>query len=279
MVYDERKLIYPQMEKIMNIIRMGDASHSGDFKVLREHGYPHYLLLITKTPALFEYEGEWREAPAGCALLFRPGQRHSYTALGESYSDFWAHIQSSSPLLYEGFPFGRPIPLAAPERFTALFSVMLGEFFSARRTRESVLSSLCSALVEMLSSEVELKGTLFYSFLSLREDIFRSPECEWTAEGAAARLNLSKGYFHTLYKQYFGTTFLSDVIISRVQAAEDLLSSSQESVSRIAERCGYLNEEHFIRQFSQFTGTTPHRYRLKLKSQGAGKSSESVREL
>ena len=215
----------------------------------------------------------------GCALLFRPGQRHSYKALGESYSDFWAHIQSSPPLLYEGFPFGRPIPLAAPERFFALFSVMLGEFFSARRTRESVLSSLCSALVEMLSSEVELKGTLFYSFLALREDIFRSPECEWTAEGAAARLNLSKGYFHTLYKQYFGTTFLSDVIISRVQAAEDLLSSSQESVSRIAERCGYLNEEHFIRQFSQFTGTTPHRYRLKLKSQGAGKSSESVREL
>lgn len=263
----------------MNIIRMGEASHAGDFQVLREHGYPHYLLLITKTPALFEYEGEWREAPAGCALLFRPGQRHSYTALGEIYSDFWAHIQSNSPLLYEGFPFERPIPLAAPERFFSLFSVMLGEFFSARRTRESVLSSLCSALVEMLSSEVELKGTLFYSFLSLREDIFRSPECEWTAEGAAARLNLSKGYFHTLYKQYFGTTFLSDVIISRVQTAEDLLSSSQESVSRIAERCGYLNEEHFIRQFSQFAGTTPHRYRLKLKSQGAGKSSESVREL
>lgn len=152
----------------MNIIRMGEAVHAGDFQVLREHGYPHYLLLITKTPALFEYEGEWREAPAGCALLFCPGQRHSYKALGETYSDFWAHIQSSSPLLYEGFPFGRPVPLAAPERFFALFSVMLGEFFSARRTRESVLSSLCSALVEMLSSEVELKGTLFYSFLFQR---------------------------------------------------------------------------------------------------------------
>ena len=259
----------------MNIIRMGEAVHAGDFQVLREHGYPHYLLLITKTPALFEYEGEWREAPAGCALLFRPGQRHSYKALGETYSDFWAHIQSSSPLLYEGFPFGRPVPLAAPERFFALFSVMLGEFFSARRTRESVLSSLCSALVEMLSSEVELKGTLFYSFLSLREDIFRSPEREWTAEGAAARLSLSKGYFHTLYKQYFGTTFLSDVIISRVQAAEDLLSSSQESVSRIAERCGYLNEEHFIRQFTQFTGTTPHRYRLKAKAQSAGSGADN----
>ena len=65
MVYDERKLIYPQMEEIMNIIRMGEAAHAGGFKVLREHGYPHYLLLITKTPALFEYEGEWRKAPAG----------------------------------------------------------------------------------------------------------------------------------------------------------------------------------------------------------------------
>ena len=147
------------------------------------------------------------ESARGLRAPLPPGaEAQLYGARGCLFRLLGAH-QSNSPLLYEGFPFGRPIPLAAPERFFALFSVMLGEFFSARRTRESVLSSLCSALVEMLSSEVELKGTLFYSFLSLREDIFRSPECEWTAEGAAARLNLSKGYFHTLYKQYFGTTF------------------------------------------------------------------------
>ena len=246
----------------MNILRMGEAIHGGDFKVLREKGYEHYLLLLVKTPALFELEGEWKRVPAESAFLFRPGQRHSYRASGEEYSDCWAHIESASPLLFEGFPFGIPIPLGASERFFSLFRIMMGEFFSARRTRESVTSSLLSALLEMLSSEIEVKGTLFYPFLALREELFRAPEREWTAQGAAARLGVSVGYFHTLYKKYFAATFLSDVITSRIQAVEELLISTDESVSLISERCGYENEEHFIRQFRAHTGTTPHRYRL-----------------
>lgn len=69
------------------------------------------------------------------------------------------------------------------------------------------------------------------------------------------------GYFHALYKKYFDTTFLADVVRARVQAAEELLVSSADSVERIAERCGYNHTEHFIRQFRARTGTTPTGYR------------------
>ena len=48
---------------------------------------------------------------------------------------------------------------------------------------------------------------------------------------------------------------------ARVQAAEELLVSSADSVERIAARCGYNNTEHFIRQFRARTGTTPTGYR------------------
>lgn len=89
----------------------------------------------------------------------------------------------------------------------------------------------------------------------------RRAAAPWRADDAARRLGVSCGYFHALYKKYFDTTFLSDVVRARVQAAEELLVSSADSVERIAERCGYNNTEHFIRQFRARTGTTPTGYR------------------
>lgn len=113
----------------------------------------------------------------------------------------------------------------------------------------------------MLSSEVEAPGPLFYPFLNLREEVFRAPARPWRVQEAARSLGVSCGYFHALYRAYFRTTFLADVIAARIQTAEELLLSTPDSVEQIAERCGYWNTEHFIRQFRKETGTTPHRFR------------------
>ena len=254
----------------MEIVRLGESVHGSDFRVLRENGYPVYLLLLVETPALFEVDGEWVRVEADTAFLFRPGQRHSYRAQGGEYADCWAHIGSAVPLLFEGFPFGRPVPLRGKERFYSLFRILSGEFFAARRTRESVLDALASALLGMLAAEVGVGagGELFYPLLALREEIFRSPAAQWRADEAAVRIGVSTGYFHVLYKKYFHTTFLADAIASRVQAAEELLLSGGESVERIAERCGYLNVENFIRQFRRATGMTPLAFRKRGKCTG-----------
>ncbi len=249
------------MVAAMEILRMGEAVHGQDFRVLRENGYPHYLLLLTKTPALFECGGKWVNVQAGTAFLFRPGQRHSYRAAGESYADCWMHAAAQTPLLFEEFPFAKPVPLHSAERFFALFRIIEDEFFAERRTRESVVRSLTSALLEMLASEIEVRGPLFYPFLSFREALFSAPARAWRAEDAAKELGVSCGYFHALYKKFFRTTFIADLVAARIQAAEELLLSTPESIERVAERCGYMNTEHFIRQFKQATGVSPLRYR------------------
>lgn len=245
----------------MNILRMGETTHGSDFCVLRPNGYPHYLLIMSETPAMVETEEGWRRIEAGTALLFRPGQRHSYRAAEGNYRDCWMHIGSTVPLLFDGFPFGRPVALHSEERFYQLFRILLDEFFSVRRSRESILNSLAFALIEMLGSEVEVRDALFYPLLALREAVFRTPAEHWNAAAEAEKLGVSCGYFHVLYKRYFCTTFLSDVVASRIQAAEELLISTRSSVGRVAELCGYWNTEHFIRQFRRATGMTPHRYR------------------
>ena len=246
----------------MNILRLGETEHGADFCVLREHGYGHYLLLLVETLALFETDGTWIKTEAETAFLFRPGQRHSYRAQAEKYTDCWLHAESAAPLLFESFPFGKPIPLrSAAKNFYRLFRILRDEFFAERRTRDSVCDLLASALIEMLAGEIEVRGPLFSRFLSLREEIVRQPAAAWSVKDAAKRINVSEGYFHVLYKKYFRTTFVSDVVSARIQSAEELLVSTPDSVERIAERCGYTNTEHFIRQFREATGSTPLRYK------------------
>lgn len=66
-------------------------------------------------------------------MLFKPGQRHSYRAAESAYTDCWMHISSDTPLLFEGFPFGKPLPLRPAERFYRLFGTILDEFYANRR--------------------------------------------------------------------------------------------------------------------------------------------------
>ncbi len=245
----------------MNILRMGETTHEESFHALRPNGHDCYLLLLVETPALFETEEGWQKVDPGTAVLYLPRQRHHYRADGQPYTDCWMYLESSTPLMFEGFPFGKPLPLKESGRFFALFHMILDEFFSSRRTREGVLGALATALTEMLAAEADMQGELFPPFLALREAVFRSPAAEWSVKEQAKKLGVSSGYFHVLYKRYFHTTFLSDVVAARVQLAEELLLSTEQSVERIAERCGYGCCEHFIRQFKKCTSTTPHRFR------------------
>lgn len=62
-------------------------------------------------------------------------------------------------------------------------------------------------------------------------------------------------------KEHLGCTFSKLVQQMRFQAAEDYLTHSDMSVTRISETLGYENPENFIRAFKKTFGTTPIRYR------------------
>ena len=77
----------------------------------------------------------------------------------------------------------------------------------------------------------------------------------------ANSIHISEGYLQSIYKHFFNTTCIADVINSRIQTASELLISTNKSIEEIAETCGYQNTEHFIRQFKKSIGITPAKYR------------------
>ena len=60
----------------------------------------------------------------------------------------------------------------------------------------------------------------------------------------------------------------------RMQAAVDLLRSSDESIAAISARCGYSDQSAFTRKFRETVGLSPSEYRLALRTPDAADAAE-----
>ncbi|MDE7290182.1 MAG: helix-turn-helix transcriptional regulator [Oscillospiraceae bacterium] len=101
----------------------------------------------------------------------------------------------------------------------------------------------------------------------LRSQIYNMPYNEWNVEGLSHQLAMSKSYFQHLYKETFGISVMNDVILSRVEHAKFLLSTTDISITKIAQMCGYKCELHFMRQFKSRMNMTPSEYRISVSKE------------
>lgn len=249
---------------MIEIVRIGkNSTHDAAFHVNRPQGHPVYLLLLVKTPAKFWVNGSWQTCAPNSAVIFKPGQMHWYCAADSTYINDWIHFRSSTDLLEEHFPFGQPISLRDPDDHYALFHLIYKEYYGATNRQKQVVQNLTAALLNKIYDESNTKAypDIYYLLAGLREQIYQFPAKQWNAATMAARLNISTGYLHMTYRQYFNTTCMADVIQSRIQYACELLASNHKKLHVIAQMCGYHSVEHFMRQFKAVTGTTPGEYR------------------
>lgn len=260
---------------MISILRMGeDSEHDKEFDVNRPNGFPEYLFLLTKTRGCFFVNGAWKEFPAGCVVIFLPGQAQRYHASQSEkiYCDSWMHFESDTPILYNSFPFGEPIPLGESKaiEFNSIFHIICLKFYGMSPNRENILAHLVETLLLMANDENDSAKNMpeiYNRLVELRCEIYASPSIQWRVPEMASRLHISAGYLHALWKNFFATSCIADVVSARVAKAQSILFSSMIPISNVAERCGYTNTEHFIRQFKDIVKMTPAKWREKFIGQ------------
>lgn len=77
----------------------------------------------------------------------------------------------------------------------------------------------------------------------------------------ADKFHYTPQHMSSLIKELTGFTFSGYVLEKRMQAAEDYLLNTNLKIKDISVACGYQNQEHFIRTFRKYYGTTPVDYR------------------
>lgn len=96
---------------------------------------------------------------------------------------------------------------------------------------------------------------------ALRTMIYDSPQMTFDQQKIYSHFNGSDGYLRTIFRKCYGFTLHDDCTNARISAARYLITMSDLSNSRIAEKCGYNDPKYFLRQFSSITGYTVPQYR------------------
>ena len=87
------------------------------------------------------------------------------------------------------------------------------------------------------------------------------PEHEWTVEGLARTVAMSRPVFARRFKEVVGLTPLAYLARVRVDQAARLLRETDDPVGGVARAVGYGSEFAFSRAFSRAYGIAPGRYR------------------
>ena len=83
-------------------------------------------------------------------------------------------------------------------------------------------------------------------------------------EAIAAEASLSPYYFSRAFTAYVGVPPYRYLIRLRIERAQELLRTSELTVTQICQRVGFHSLSHFTTTFHRYTGTTPTGYRRRL---------------
>ena len=128
---------------------------------------------------------------------------------------------------------------------------------NANLLAESVLLYTFSYLTgrsEMVSDPVKRQNS-FFAMRKYAERHYMDPDL--SLKRVAALFCYSPKYASALFKKHLDTGFNDYVSCLRIQLAVSLIREGEQSVSRLAERCGFSDPMYFSNVFKKRMGTAP----------------------
>lgn len=84
----------------------------------------------------------------------------------------------------------------------------------------------------------------------------------------ARAANLNTNYASTLFKREFGSTLGDFLLRTRLAHAQRLLATTDQTISAIAQGCGFGSPARFHAAFKEKTGQSPRAYRVACQQSG-----------
>lgn len=228
----------------------------------------------------------------GDIFIFRSNEQHHVTEIqGESdiismgfhfFPDlFWSHSNDSFDAKYtrvfsiKNRNFENRLQRGSPvtQRIRQLLDLISEEFENQTEDYGLIIKSyLIAILVQVIRQyDLEDSGEAESSLNVTGENIRRIQLAmdyidqhiteELTLREVAAVSNMSTSYFSQLFRELNGFTAWDYITSRRIDLAQRLLISSNESIYSIALQSGFNNTTNFYKAFKKITGISPSVYR------------------
>ena len=134
--------------------------------------------------------------------------------------------------------------------------------------RANIYHMMTALLRYYCGSKNELDRMIYHNVLRLRpvityiDEHFRE---KIYIEELSAMINVSPDYFTKMFKESIGKTPIDYINGMRVNSAMELLCTTEQSMTEIADAIGFCNPNYFHKIFKQYMMTSPLAYRKSAK--------------
>lgn len=247
-----------------------DWPEKGGFRISRPAGLSEYTFLHFSTPVKFIFGDNTVETRPGACIFFAPYQPQWFYS-PQNVIHNWLHTDKSLCELLEKYEIPQNTILYPKNTafISDIFRLTETEFFSNNPYKNELMELYIKEFVikfaDALQSDVNsqpIHRSVREKMRAVRQTVLSQPEKRWTVADMAKLVPLSPSRFHFVYKTLFGSSPMQDLIEAKINyACSILLSNEQLMLSEVAEKLGYNDQYHFIRQFKAVTGETPGYYR------------------
>lgn len=153
-------------------------------------------------------------------------------------------------------------------RLPIFMNEFLCEFYSPSLNSSEILDNLfaliISELVNVFGHDMSknLDNPSTFSIIPVLKYIESNYQTS-TLEKTAGFFNINPNYLTTLLKRQTGHSYKELILMSKMKAAQKLLSCTNISIREVAHNVGYDNLTFFYRKFQEFYQCTPNEYRKK----------------
>ena len=255
------------------------AKYSDDIQSYTRHFHDaHEILYVVSGRISVNVDGEEREAGAGSLLIFSRFEEHSVRVLSPEYRRFTLLISPqiargsdnyvlSSVLINRSGDFDRVIEFKKAEnKISMLMKTMIREYLEKRPMYERTLDSMLMCLLVYLYRS---HPQLFLEDENANTEIVREIQGRFEREYAdhftlsalAMQYHISTSHLSHIFKSVTGYAPIEYLMICRLSAAKNLLSSTDKGIKEIIDLCGFSDESNFSRTFREKVGMTPTEFR------------------
>lgn len=251
------------------------AIENKPFDLVRVYGTNDYLFLLFKSYGELEVDGVKQfYNPFDCILL-SPNTPHAIRTIDQKLIHDWIHFYVDDEKAFKEIPFefNRLFPCHNANLLSQLVTMIYNEHNEYHDDKKQIVDSLMNVLMRQIIHQSTLTNYLNRQELILktkfdviRNDIYTNHKYPAKIDELASALFLSNSRFTHLYKKFYKTSPLHDLNTAKIQYAQQLLQTSNFSITEIAEQCAFNNVYHFIRYFKTRTGTPPGKWAKNLPS-------------
>ncbi len=245
--------------------------HSLDYILDRPHGYGnHFVFIHVLTPCEVGTEAGRVKAQKGDLILYAPEFPQWNRGEGIPLRNNWLHFTGGAQLLHAlRIPLNTLLHPRDDSFIEPSINALKMEIYQHRPLQEAVLALRTQLLLHEIARQLLESDTPGLSaaqiahseaFRNLRALLLDRPEEDWTIARMAEYVHLSRSRFCALYKQFFHSEPLNDLIEARLRKACLLLSGSNLTIEAVAGQCGFRSAIHFHRLFRKRFHTSPRRY-------------------